>query len=218
MGSLAMREAGATVLVQDPATCQFSGMPSATLKVGASQTQLAPAQIAAALRELVTMTPRPPARSATSSGDHDDKTTVFLADDHEIVLEGLHVLIDGEADMRVVGRAEDGRQALLRSTEVAPDIIVMDVCMPGMDGVEATQQIVSRSSSIKVIALSSRSDSHIVNRMLHAGATGYLTKHRAFGELVQAIRTVKSDHLYLSSDVARCVDTARLRARYSVKA
>jgi DNA-binding NarL/FixJ family response regulator len=71
---------------------------------------------------------------------------------------------------------------------------------------------VSRAPAVKVVALSSRSDAHMVNRMLEAGASGYLTKSRAFDELAQAIRAVKSDHLYFSSDVAKLVDSARLRA------
>jgi DNA-binding NarL/FixJ family response regulator len=140
---------------------------------------------------------------------------VFLADDHQIVLEGLQVLIEGEADMKVVGRAEDGTAALRRISELTPDVIVLDICMPGLDGVEVTHQIRSREPSAKVVALSSRSDAHMVKRMLEAGATGYLTKQRAFGELAQAIRAVKSDHPYFSCDVARLLDATWLGARQS---
>jgi DNA-binding NarL/FixJ family response regulator len=176
-------------------------MPAAALKVGATRTQLTPPQIAIELRKLVAAAPVPPEPLTRGA-----KTKVFLADDHQIVLEGLHVLIEGEADMRVVGRAEDGTVALQRISELAPDVIVLDICMPGLDGVEVTHQIVSRESSAKVVALSSRCDAYMVNRMLEAGATGYLTKGRAFGELAQAIRAVKSAHLYLSRDVERLVD------------
>jgi DNA-binding NarL/FixJ family response regulator len=190
-------------------------MPSAALKIGATRIQLAPEQIAEALRKLVRAPHRPTTHAGRSADEYGRKTTVFLADDHEIVLEGLHVLIDGEADMRVVGKAEDGRVALQRSTQIVPDVIVMDICMPGLDGVDATHQIVSRAPSVKVVALSSRSDSHIVNRMLEAGASGYLTKCRAFDELARAIRAVKADQLYFSSDVAKLVDSNRLRARES---
>jgi chemotaxis response regulator CheB len=211
-GSLAMAQAGSTVLVQSPETCQFAGMPAAALKIGASRIPLAPGQIAGALCKLVRTPPHLTVPASRSGDEHVRKTTVFLADDHEIVLEGLHVLIDGEADMRVVGKAEDGTAALQRSTQIRPDVIVMDICMPGLDGVDATHQIVSRAPAVKVVALSSRSDAHMVNRMLEAGASGYLTKSRAFDELARAIRAVKSDHLYFSSDVAKLVDSTRLRA------
>jgi DNA-binding NarL/FixJ family response regulator len=112
--------------------------------------------------------------------------------------------------MRVVGRAEDGTVALQRISELTPDVIVLDICMPGLDGVEVTHQIVSREPAAKVVALSSRCDAYMVNRMLEAGATGYLTKGRAFGELAQAIRAVKSAHRYFSRDVERLVDASWL--------
>lgn len=121
------------------------------------------------------------------------------------------MLIDGEGDTQVVGCAEDGEGAVRRAAALLPDVVVMDVCMPGLDGVEATRQIVAGAPATKVIALSSCSDSTTMNRILQAGATGYLTKQRAFGELLQAIRSVTCGKIFFSRDVARLVAAGRVR-------
>jgi two-component system chemotaxis response regulator CheB len=213
VGSLAMAHAGATVLVQDLRSCVFSSMPAAVLRAQSTGEQLAPRQIAATLRELVKIAPG----SFEAAPECSPKITVFLTDDHKVLLEGLHVLINGEVDMAVVGRAEDGCTALQRLVELAPDVVVMDISMPGLDGIEATRQMIGRRRSVKVVALSSLSDVQMVNRMLEAGATGYVTKHRAFDELVHAIRAVKRDEQYFSPDVAQFVNDARLRMPRSVQ-
>jgi two-component system chemotaxis response regulator CheB len=205
-GSLAISKAGGHVIAQDSQSCAFNSMPSAVLRMGATETELPPYAIAAALEKLVS----PTSQSGSSAASPDSNigrsnTRVLLVDDHQIVLDGLHVLIEGECDMEVVGRADNGQLALRQAFETAPDVIVMDICMPDMDGVLATRQIIASAPSIRVVALSSRSDAATVNRVLDAGAKGYLTKHRAFGELVDAVRSVKRNHPYFSRDVAGLV-------------
>ena len=107
--------------------------------------------------------------------------------------------------MQVVGEAEDGRQALSMVRELIPHVVVMDVKMPNMNGIEATRQIHSELPQVKIIALSMYSDSSYVTNMLRAGASGYLLKDGAFEELVKAIRLVMSDRIYLSPGVANVV-------------
>jgi two-component system chemotaxis response regulator CheB len=205
-GSIAIADAGGCVIAQQPESCKYSHMPAAVLTVGATQTSLPPDQIAAALQELVT------SASAARKAGNNLATRVMLADDHQIMLNGLHVLLDGEHDMTVVGHVADGKAAVRRIAELAPDVVVMDIAMPHMDGIETTREIVSRTPSTKVVALSAHSDVGTINRMVEAGASGYLTKNRAYGELAQAIRSVEQNRFYFSDDIARLVDMTRLRA------
>ena len=211
VGSLALARAGGAVMVQAPESCGFSGMPAAAANVGSTVTQLAPAEIAAALCELVSAVPRSfrPAKMKTADDDC-PPTRILLADDHSILLEGLHVLLDREADMEVVGVAGDGDAAFHQAARLEPDIVVMDVCMPGTDGIEATRRIVAGTAATNVVALSSRTDATTMGRIIRAGALGYLTKQRAFEELVEAIRSVKQRKVYFSSDIAHLVATGRV--------
>ena len=130
---------------------------------------------------------------------------IVIADDHQIVRQGLRTLLEKEPDMQVVGEAEDGRQTLSMVREFIPHVVVMDVKMPNMNGIEATRQIHSELPQVKVIALSMYSDSGYVTNMLRAGASGYLLKDGAFEELAQAIRLVTSNRSYLSPGVANVV-------------
>ena len=123
---------------------------------------------------------------------------VIIVDDHEIMREGLCSLIQKEQDMEVVGTADNGRQAVKRVRKLSPDVIIMDISMSEMNGIEATRQIISESNSAKVIGLSVHSSSRFVGEMLKAGACGYLLKDCAFEELIQAIRTVVANNAYLS--------------------
>jgi DNA-binding NarL/FixJ family response regulator len=126
---------------------------------------------------------------------------ILLADDHKIMREGLKALIDKQRDMVVIGEAEDGRTTVRLAGELSPDIVIMDISMPDMNGIEATRQIVNHGSGIKVVALSVHSDRRFVAEMLNAGASGYLLKDCAFEELVNAIRTVASGKSYLSPSI-----------------
>lgn len=123
---------------------------------------------------------------------------ILLADDHGIIRQGLRSLLEKEPDMQVVGEAEDGRKAIELVNECSPDIVIMDITMPNLNGVEATRHITGESSKSKVIALSIHSNRRFVADMLKAGASGYILKECLSDELVQAIRTVSSGGRYLS--------------------
>jgi DNA-binding NarL/FixJ family response regulator len=130
---------------------------------------------------------------------------VLLADDHRIVREGLKSLLQSQADMQVVAEAADGRQAVQMARELAPDVVVMDVAMPQLNGIEATRQIAADEPGMKVVALSMHSDRRYVSEALKAGASGYVLKDGAFEELITAIRAVVSNKVYLSPRVAGVV-------------
>ena len=126
---------------------------------------------------------------------------ILLADDHKIMREGLRALIEKHSDMSVIGEADDGRTTVRLAHELLPDIVIMDISMPDMNGIEAARQIISQDSRIKVIALSVHSNKHFVSEMLNAGASGYLLKDCAFHELVNAVRAVFSNRSYLSPEI-----------------
>jgi two-component system response regulator NreC len=130
---------------------------------------------------------------------------IIIADDHQIVRQGLKTLLEREPDLRVVAEAEDGRRTLTLVRELIPHVVVMDVEMPDLNGIEATRQILSEFPQVKIIALSMYSDRRFVVNMLKAGATGYLLKDCAFEELSQAIRLAMSNRIYLSPGVADVV-------------
>ena len=132
-------------------------------------------------------------------------TRVLLADDHKMIRQGLRALIESEAGMKVVAEAEDGLKAIDLAAELAPDVVVMDVGMPKMNGIEATRRIVTDDRKAKVLALSMHSDKKFVKEMFAAGACGYLLKDSAFQELVLAIRTLADDRTYLSPGVTDAV-------------
>jgi DNA-binding NarL/FixJ family response regulator len=124
---------------------------------------------------------------------------ILLADDHRILREGLRSLLSQEPDMQVVGEASDGQQLVKLALELLPDIVIIDVVMPGIDGVEAARQIRSEVPTAKLIALSMHSDRRFVSEMVRAGALGYLVKDSAFEELSQAVRTVINNRPYFST-------------------
>ncbi len=130
---------------------------------------------------------------------------ILLADDHKITRQGLRSLLDKEFDMEVVAEAEQGRTAVRLVRELLPDVVIMDVSMPDLNGMEATRQIVGEFSNIKIVALSMHSDSLFVTEMLRSGASGYLLKDCAFEELARAIRTVVAGKTYLSPSISGVV-------------
>jgi DNA-binding NarL/FixJ family response regulator len=130
---------------------------------------------------------------------------VIIADDHQIVRQGLRTLLEREPDLKVVAQSEDGRSTVRLARELAPEVIIMDVAMPDLNGIEATRQIVTERPQVKVIALSMYADRRFVVNMLKAGASGYLLKDCAYEELVRAIRVVLAHKTYLSPGVTDIV-------------
>ena len=118
------------------------------------------------------------------------KTTVILADDHKMLRDGLRFLFDQQAELEVIGEAGDGRSAVQMVLDLEPDVLIMDIAMPGLNGIEATRQIKTEAPHVKVIALSMHADRRFVEGMLSAGASGYVLKSSASDELVSAIRDV----------------------------
>jgi DNA-binding NarL/FixJ family response regulator len=124
-----------------------------------------------------------------------------LADDHKIVRDGLRVLIGRCEDMEVVAEAETGRDAVRLSRKHLPQIVIMDISMPDLNGIDATRQILAEVEGVKVIALSMHSDKQYVDGMLRAGVSGYLLKDCAADELIQCIRIVLSGRICLSPGI-----------------
>lgn len=130
---------------------------------------------------------------------------ILLADDHQITRSGLRALLEQQPNMTVAGEADNGRLAVRMAAELKPDVIVMDINMPELNGIEASRQIKAELPDIKIIALSMHSDKRYVAGMLKAGVSGYLLKNCAFDELVAAINSVMRHQSYLSPAIADTV-------------
>jgi len=131
------------------------------------------------------------------------KIKVLLADDHTVVRQGLRALLAAEEDMEVVGEADNGRQAIQLVKELLPDVAVMDIAMPVLNGLEATRQITRAVPSVKVLVLSSYSDDEYIQQVTEGGAAGYLVKQTAGTELLKAIREVYRGNAYFSPLIAK---------------
>lgn len=132
-------------------------------------------------------------------------TRIILADDHAIVREGLRSLLEKQPDMEIVAEAADGRKTIELVRELMPDVVIMDITMPNLNGVDATLQITRQFPEVKVIALSIHSNRLFVANMLKAGASGYILKECLFDELVQSIRAVTAGDTYLSPRITGVV-------------
>ncbi len=130
------------------------------------------------------------------------KIRVLLSDDHRMVREAIRSLLDKDPGITVVGEAEDGLSAVELTRKTKPDVVVMDVVMQGMNGIEATRHITQEMPNVKVLALSMHTHSWFVGKMKEAGAKGYLLKNHASEELSGAIRTVFANQTYLSAGLA----------------
>ena len=130
---------------------------------------------------------------------------ILMADDHKIVRDGLRALIDAQPDMEVVADAADGRTAVQLAKELLPDIVIMDISMPDLNGIEAARQIAIEAPRVKIIALSMHGDGRFVKEAFKVGASGYLLKDCAFDELANAIHTVIADQIYLSPRITHVV-------------
>jgi two-component system invasion response regulator UvrY len=128
---------------------------------------------------------------------------ILLVDDHELVRLGIKRLLQDVSGLKVVGVASTGEEAIRLSKECIPDVVLMDVQMPGIGGLEATRKMVRHNPDIKVLALTIYGDEPYPSRFLQAGAAGYMTKGCAAEEMIRAIRTVHSGQRYISSDIAQ---------------
>lgn len=128
---------------------------------------------------------------------------VLVVDDHDLVRTGIRRMLADVAGVSVVGEADSGEEALLRVRELRPDLVLMDVKMPGIGGLEATRKMIRSHPDIKVIAVTACDEEPFPSRLLQAGAAGYLTKGAALEEMIKAIRQVFAGHRYISADIAQ---------------
>lgn len=133
------------------------------------------------------------------------KIRVMIADDHAVVREGTRRMLEQEGDIEVVGEAADGEEAIKLAEELKPDVAIVDIAMPKLDGIEATRQIKERTSSVTVLILSAYDDDQFVFSLLEAGAAGYLLKTVRSGELIDAVRAVHAGESVLHPAVAKKV-------------
>lgn len=133
---------------------------------------------------------------------------ILLVDDHKILRDGLRSLLENHLGYRVVGEAEDGKSAIQLARKLKPEVVIMDISLPDITGIEASKEIIKTSPTVKIIALSMHSDKRFVSDMLRAGASGYLLKDCAFEELQEAIETVSADGKYISPNLTGTVINA----------
>jgi two-component system, NarL family, response regulator NreC len=131
--------------------------------------------------------------------------TILLADDHTIVRQGLAKLLDGDTNLCVIGEARNGREAVSKAEELKPDVVLMDIAMPVLNGIEATRQIKKASRNTKVIILSMHSHDRFISELFSLGASGYLLKDSTGDDIIRAIRAAISGDTYLSPSISRRV-------------
>jgi DNA-binding NarL/FixJ family response regulator len=143
---------------------------------------------------------------------------VFLADDHAVIRDGLRALLEAQADLRVVGDAGNGRETVRQVAQLRPDVVVMDIAMPELNGIEATQQIRRDCPATQVVILSVHATSEHIFRALQAGALGYVLKEAAGQEVVGAVRSVQAGRRYLSQRIAETLAADFIRLRQELPA
>jgi DNA-binding NarL/FixJ family response regulator len=149
-----------------------------------------------------------------------DKLRVLLADDHAMIRDGVKALINGESDMEVVGEASDGREAWHKVKSLQPDILILDITMPDLNGVQATERIKRDAPKAKVLILTAHEDKGFLQQVLQAGASGYMLKRAASAELIRAIRFVAAGGVYIDPEIASKIVTSyvgRQSSRESVQ-
>jgi DNA-binding NarL/FixJ family response regulator len=132
-----------------------------------------------------------------------DKIKILLVDDHAMFRDGLRALLNKEEDMQVVGEASNGQEAILKSKSQQPDIVVMDITMPGVNGLNASERIIREEPSIKVIILSMWLDEELVKQAANIGVSGYIVKQTAASELISAIREVQKGNAFFSPPISK---------------
>jgi DNA-binding NarL/FixJ family response regulator len=140
-----------------------------------------------------------------------NKISVLLVDDHTIVRKGLRSLLDAEADIQVIGEAEDGREAVEKVGRLRPQVVVMDITMPGLNGLEATRQIKERFPQVQVVVLTMHTAEEYIFQILRAGTSGYVVKRAAPSELISAVRAAYRGESFLSPSVSKTVIEEYLR-------
>lgn len=140
---------------------------------------------------------------------------ILVVDDHGILRAGVDLIIGQTDNMEVVGQAADGRKAIELTRELKPDVVLMDISMPGLNGIDATKEIINEDFNVKVLALSAHCNRRFVKDMLKAGACGYILKDGMADELVQSIKTVNSGEQYLSGKVAKVIVEDYIRSSHS---
>jgi DNA-binding NarL/FixJ family response regulator len=140
-----------------------------------------------------------------------NKISVLLVDDHTIVRKGLRSLLDAEADIQVIGEAEDGREAVEQVGRLRPQVVVMDITMPGLNGLEATRQITERFPQVQVVVLTMHTAEEYIFQILRAGASGYVVKRAAPSELISAVRAAYRGESFLGPAVSKTVIEEYLR-------
>ncbi len=147
-----------------------------------------------------------------------DKIRILLADDHAILREGVRALLEDYPDLLVVGEADDGRKAVELTSQLEPDVVLMDIGMPVLNGLEATRQIKRDYPAVRVLVLTMHDNEDYVSQLLAAGAAGYVLKYVASSELVQAIRAVAVGQNYISPAVTRVLVESMLARRANPRA
>jgi two-component system response regulator NreC len=132
-----------------------------------------------------------------------NKLRVFLADDHLILREGIRLLLEKVSDIEVIGEASDGEEAVAKVEQLVPDVVLMDITMPGLNGLEATRQIKQKNPQVKVLILTMHETDQYLSQMLQAGASGYVVKATSTSELISAVRAVHQGDVYLYPSIAR---------------
>jgi DNA-binding NarL/FixJ family response regulator len=143
------------------------------------------------------------------------RITVLVAEDHTIVRKGICSLIDGKADIQVVGEAEDGREAIEKAEALTPDVVLMDITMPHLNGLEATRQIKKRCPQVKILALTMYTNEEYILQIIQAGASGYVIKQAAPAELISAIHAVCRGDTFLSPSVSKVIIDEYMKHRAS---
>jgi DNA-binding NarL/FixJ family response regulator len=132
-------------------------------------------------------------------------TRILLVDDHEIMREGMCALLRKHSVFDVVGQAADGRRALQMAAELQPDVVIMDIGMPNLNGIDATRQVLAQNPKVKIMALSTHSEGTIVAKMIKAGAAGYMLKESAFEELIDGIEIMLTGKVFLCTKISKVV-------------